>query len=61
MVLKLSMCSTFTDGGRGIFKMWLSPVRRAHRSKFYKFNGFTDGGRVVFNMRLSPKRRALSG
>eukprot|EP00959_Pyramimonas_sp_CCMP1952_P000346 6716-Pyramimonas_sp.AAC.1 len=35
-----NMCKSFVDGGRLLFKMWISPYHRAHLSRVY--NSFKD-------------------
>eukprot|EP00959_Pyramimonas_sp_CCMP1952_P209128 4374581-Pyramimonas_sp.AAC.1 len=31
----LNCCNSFTDGGRPVYKMWLSFLRRAHSSEIF--------------------------
>ena len=48
----LKVCNIYTDRGRFLFKMGLSPRRRAS-SYLTSCNNYTDGGRLLFKTGLS--------
>ena len=54
--LVLKVCNSYTDGGRFLFKMGLSPETSLPFMilKLEISNSYKDGGRVVFKMGLSP-------